>query len=106
VKKYLAYDAPNNEYESFETIEEAQKWIEESILDPNDGYASEVKDCKIYELRQIVEFDKIDSKENYEYEYEDDIPEGDETSEAWPYDPDFDEVWQHRFIDVPPEEKP
>ena len=40
------------------------------------------------------------AKENYEYEYEDDIPEGDETSEAWPYGSEFDEVWQHKFTEA------
>ena len=106
MKRYLAYDAPNNEYEDFETIEEAQKWIEESILGGGDGYDSEAKDCKIYELKQIVEFDKIDSKENYKYEYEEDIPEDDEESEAWPYGSEFDEVWQHKFTNVLPEVQP
>jgi hypothetical protein len=42
----------------------------------------------------------IDKKENYKYVYEDDIPEDDNESIAWPYSSDFDEIWKHKFIKV------
>lgn len=50
------------------------------------------------ELKQTVDYDIIDSRENYKYMYEDDIPEDDEESEAWPYNTDFDEIYKHKFV--------
>jgi len=29
---------------------------------------------------------------------EDDIPEDDNESIAWPYSTDFDEIWKHKFV--------
>ena len=99
MKKYLAYDAVNNDYEEFDTIEDARKFLEEIFLDDcGDGYSPELTDCKIFELKEVVEYDVIDRKENYKYEYEDEIPDGDEDSEAWPYDSLFDEIWKHKFV--------
>ena len=44
----------------------------------------------------------IDSKDNYEYMYDDDIPEDDEESEACPFGgADYDEIWKHKFVNVP-----
>lgn len=98
--KYLAYDGIENEYELFETIEEAQEWLEGSFLDDTEGYHPDLESCKIYELKQVIKIKVIDSKENYKYENEEDIPEGDTESKAWPYDNAFDEVWEHKFVDV------
>ena len=100
MKKYLAFDGINCEYEEFETIEEAQIYLEESFLDSDEGYHPDMKSCKIFELKQIVDYDIVDSKENYKYEHEEDIPEDDEDSEAWPYDSDFDKIWKHKFVTV------
>lgn len=99
-KKYLAYDGINGDYERFETIEEAREWIKDSIYQPEEGYHPDLKSCKIYELKEVVDYDVIDKKSNYKYEDEDDIPEGDNDSEAWPYDNAFEEIWQHKFVDV------
>ena len=100
-EKYVAFDGINGYYEAFETIEEAQSWLEEGFFDAEEGYHPDMKSCKIYELKQTVDYDVVDSKENYKYECEDDIPEDDEKSEAWPYDNRFDEIWKHKFVDVP-----
>lgn len=32
--------------------------------------------------------------------YEDDIPEDDNESEAWPHDTSFDVIWKHKFVTV------
>ena len=56
--------------------------------------------CKIFELKQTVSYDVVDKKENYKYVYEEDIPEDDEESEAWPYSTSFDEIWKHKFVTV------
>lgn len=98
--KYLAYNAINSEYEECSTIEEAREYLEESFLDREEGYHPDLTGCKIYKLVEIVEYDEIDSKDNYKYEHDDDIPEEDEESEAWPYDNAFDEIWKHRFEPV------
>ena len=100
MKKYLAFDAINNEYEEFETIEDAQQWLEEAFLCSGEGYHYDLKSCKIFELKQTVDYDVVDSKKNYKYENEEDIPEDDNESEVWPYDNSFDEIWEHKFVDV------
>ena len=100
MKKYLAFDGINCDYEEFETIAEAEKWLEEIFLDSDEGYHPDMESCKIFELRATVDYDVIDSKENYKYIYEDDIPEDDEESEPWPYNTDFDEIWKHKFVAV------
>lgn len=45
-----------------------------------------------------MSYDVIDKKENYKYLHEEDIPEGDNESEAWPFDNNFDEIWKHKFM--------
>lgn len=100
MKKYLAFDGINFEYEEFETLKEAQKWLEECFVSSEEGYHPDLDSCKIYKLKQVVRHDVVDKKDNYKYECEDDIPEDDEKSEAWPYDSAFDEIWQHKFVDV------
>ena len=98
MKTYLAHDAINGEYEEFETIEEAREWLEESFLDYDQGYHPETELCRIFELKEKVILNIIDSKKNYKYLNEDDIPEDDDESEAWPYDSVFDEICKHEFV--------
>ena len=100
MKKYLAFDGINCEYEDFETLKEAQDWLVECFLDSSEGYHPDLKSCKIFELKQIVDYEVVDSKENYKYMYDDEIPEDDEESEAWPFDNAFDEIWKHKFVEV------
>lgn len=99
-KKYLAYYDNQREYEEFDTIEAARKWLSEAIFDPVDLIYSADKEtlesCKIYELKEIVKIEVLDSKENYKYLDEEDIPE-DSDEEAWPYGNNVDEVWKHEF---------
>jgi len=52
----------------------------------------------------VVKVEITDEKSNYEYENEDDIPEG-EDGEAWPYGSDVDEIWDVSFVDVKEGEK-
>lgn len=85
MKKYLAHNPINWEFEEFETIEEARLFLEESFLDSDEGYHPDTRDCKIYQLVETVELNLIDKKSNYKYSDEDDIPEDDETSDFWPY---------------------
>ena len=103
MKKYLAFDGINGGHEDFDTIEEARKWLEDCFLSPDEGYHPDFASCKIYQLAETVECEVVDKKENYKYIYEDDIPEGDNESQAWPYSTDFDEIWEHKFVPVPSE---
>ena len=103
MKRYLAFDGINGEREEFDTIEEAREWLEDCFLSPDEGYHPDFASCKIYQLAETVECEVVDKKENYKYIYEDDIPEGDNESQAWPYSTDFDEIWKHKFVPVPSE---
>ena len=103
MKKYLAFDAVNGDHEEFETIKEAQNYLEEIFIDVEQGYADETELCKIYELKQFVKLETIDSKENYKYECIDDVPDDeniDEETDIWPYDNSFDKIAKHKFIDI------
>lgn len=99
--KYLAHDPINNEFEEFDTIEQAREWLEDIFLDPDEGYHPNLMDCKIYKLVETVNYEVIDSKDNYKYLFNEDIPEDDEESEACPFGgADYDEIWKHRFESV------
>lgn len=84
MEKYLAYDSINNEYEKFETIEEAREWLTESFLIDGEGYHPDLLGCKIYKIEETVSFDVTDSKDNY-------------APGEWPHSEDFDETWKHKF---------
>ena len=84
---YLAYDGINADHENFDTLEEAQKYLEEVFLD--EGYDPEMVSCKIYKLVQKVSFDVVAKKTDF-------------TDEEWEeegYSDEFDEMWKHKFIE-------
>ena len=103
-KKYLAFDPINGDYEDFDTIEEAQKWLTESFVDRDEGYHPEAEDCCIYQLIEKVKLTITDEKINYKYESEDDISEDDQKAlddeDFWPHPIEFDTVCKHEFIKV------
>jgi hypothetical protein len=71
-ENYLALDDPNNEYEFFETIEEAKKWLKEVIDDYDDGIPDDVVHDKIYKLQERIKLKPIAYREDYsEEEWED-----------------------------------
>ncbi len=99
--KYLAFDGINLEHEEFETIEEARNYLTECFLCPDEGYHPDIKSCKIYQLIETVDYEIVDSKENYKYDYIDDLPEGeDDESQVWLYNNEFTEIWKHKFVSV------
>ncbi|MFP4461936.1 MAG: hypothetical protein ACLFQE_07035 [Thermotogota bacterium] len=100
--KYLAYDGIDGEFENFENIEGARNYLTEGFLSEDEGYHPEMTTCKIYGLIEKVLYKKIDSRENYKYDYEDEAPEGEEDL-VWPYENAFDEVGEHEFSPVPTE---
>lgn len=96
-EKYLAFDGVNIEYVDFETIEEAREWLEEAFLEEGE-YHPDLKECKIYKLEEVVDYDVIDKKSNYKYDIRH-IVEGDVTkNDVWPYDPLLNEIWEHKFV--------
>lgn len=99
MSKFLAHNPTTGEYYECDTIEEARSACEECFLDDYENeYHPDTDQFRIYKLYESVEVEVVDSKDNYKYDYEDDIPEGDEESEAWPYDTDIDEIWKHKFV--------
>jgi len=60
--KYLAYDGINGEYESFDSIELAEKWLEEAFMDGGEIHP-DWESCKIYELKLIYSDIPYDSPE-------------------------------------------
>lgn len=100
-KKYIVITP--EDIEEFHTIEQARGFIVDSIFDDIEGYHPDLTMCKIFELKEVLDYDVIDKKSNYKYDYDDDIPEGSD-EEAWPYDNAFEEIWKHKF--VPVEEPP
>ena len=87
-QRFLAYDPVNEEYERFDTIEDAREYLETGFLaDPNEGYHPDTEDFQIYELRETVELNIVDCIEEYE------------NRDDWPY-PEFDEICEHKFVDA------
>ena len=97
MKKYITYDACEGEFNLHETIEEAQEYLRESFF--CEAYHPETANCQIFELKEVVKVEVTDRKSDYEYEEEDDIPEGAD-GEAWPYGSDIEELWDVKFVDV------
>jgi len=81
-KKYLAHNGINNEFECFDTIEEARLYLVDSFLVNGEGYHPDLECCNIYKLEETVEYDVIaEVGDTY----------GDKILE--------DEIWRHKFID-------
>lgn len=105
MKKYLAFDPINHEYEDFETIKEAQEYLEESFLDDDEGYHPDAEDFLIYELIEKVKVTELDAKENYKYGSEEEAEEANDQKalddeDFWPHSSQFDFVSKHEFVKV------
>ena len=87
MKKYLAYNGIDSEYEDFDTIKEAREYLEECFLDRDEGYHPDLESCCIFCLEEKVEYKVIAEREYY-------------TNEEWEeeYNSNFDEIWEHKFI--------
>ena len=97
--KNLAYDGINGEHETFAAIEEAQSYLME-VTEEDGEIHPDLMWCAIYELKQKLSYDVTDRKDNYKYECEEDIPDVDTDSEAWPYGSEYNEIWTRKFVDV------
>lgn len=67
MKRFLAYNAIDGEYESFDTIDDARGYLEECFL--NDGvYHPEMDSCCIFELKESVTHTVVrDNKWRHEF---------------------------------------
>lgn len=86
--KLLAFDGINREYKSFESIEDARAFLEESFLDKKEGYHPDLTTSMIYELKESVDYDIVASKSDY-------------TDKEWKeadYPEEFEEIWKHKFV--------
>jgi hypothetical protein len=102
--KYLAYDPSNGDYEGFETLEKAREWLKDCLTFDGE-ICEEAEQGAIYELKEKVVLESLDKKSNYEYENEEDIPDDDTESEAWPYSNEHDEVFDVKILPVNKEEQ-
>jgi len=93
MKNYVAFFAANCESETFETYEEAEKWLTDGYVnDIDDGYSEETINGFDYiaKITHRSKFTESDKKENY-HEHTDECPE-DCDKEEWPYDNLFDSI--------------
>ena len=96
-EKFVAYSAGDCEFESFETFEEAEKWLRDFY---DDGISEEAMNGKdfIAKITHRSSFEITDSKENY-HEHTETCPE-DCDEEEWPYDNEWDNVGDINFVEV------
>jgi len=96
--KYIAYDYDAGEYEFFETLEEAKKWIVE--YNSQDGIGEGVEEGRSFIAKIILRtgVEVTDRKENYHVHTKDCPDDCDE--EEWPYDCEFDTVGRVIFNEV------
>jgi len=100
MKKYLAHDPVNNEWDLFETIEEAREALTEFFLYGDEGYHPDAESFEIFELVETVKLTTTDEKsEDAAIEANDQEAIDDEN--FWPHSSDFEEVCKHEFVRVP-----
>jgi hypothetical protein len=104
--KYIAFNYEANEYETFETFEEAEKWLRDDYSEyvSTEGYSPEVCNGGDYIAEIIAKSEYVitDKKENYCKH--DECPNNNCTKnndtcklELWPYNSSFDSVGQIEF---------
>jgi hypothetical protein len=67
-EKYLVVDPMDGDYETYETIEEARKAIQDTIDDykmDTEGIPLDAEGFAIYELRERLYLDTIATRDNY-----------------------------------------
>ena len=87
--KYVAYFAADNITETFETLEEAKKWLTDGYKDEADeGFSEETMVGMDYiaEITHRSNFTEIDNSKDY-WKYEEE-----EGKDEWPHDNNFDSV--------------
>ena len=98
MKRYLVFDGINSDHQYFDTLKECHNYIHDYVYEVGEGFHPDMDLMAIFELKESVSHEVIDKKSNYKYEYESEIPEEDTESEAWPYNTDYDEIWEIKYI--------
>ncbi|WP_212123098.1 hypothetical protein [Bacteroides pyogenes] len=92
--RYVAYDAANNEYYTFETLEEAKDWLKK---DDSEWISEEA--CLGWNFIAEIQYRSVvtvtDQKSNYHTHTEDCPDDCDE--EEWPYSDDVEWVGKHSY---------
>jgi viroplasmin and RNaseH domain-containing protein len=95
--KYIAFYACECEFETFETFEEAKKWLRENDYEGISEEAMEGGDF-IAKITHRSKYTETDRKEDY-HEHTDACPE-DCTEEEWPFDDAWDVVGKVEMVEV------
>lgn len=95
--RYVAYDACNEEYNEFKTLQEATDWLKEGDSEGISDEACEGQNW-IAEIQYISEVTEIDNKSNY-HENEDGILV-DEDGEEWSISSEFDWIGDHHYVKI------
>lgn len=100
IRKFFVYDPVDNDHDTFDTFEEAEKHLKDIIeCDADDGLNDEYLQAFIGKVSHVVEFSETDSTNNYpcghgkEYcsGYDEHCPTNCD-EEEWPHSNDFDYV--------------
>ena len=87
--KYIAFDAAQWDFQTFDTFKEAVAWLDEVIEEEISKEAMQGKNF-IAKITHRSKYVITDEKKNY-HEHTDACPK-DCDEEDWPYDSDFDNV--------------
>lgn len=85
--KYIAYYAYDNEFDFFETFEDAEKWLQE--WDTDEGISEETKDGENY-IAKITHKSSVNILETKKY-YED-------NNYKWPWPVELDWIGEVKYI--------
>lgn len=95
--KYVAFYAANCESETFETFDEAEKWLTKGYeTDIDKGFSEETMNGMDYiaEITHRSKFTETDNSKDY-WKYEEE-----EGKDEWPHDNDFDYVGEITLEEV------
>ena len=105
--KYVAFYSDNHEHETFETFNQAKKWLEEGYAE---GLPEEASRDFIAKITHRAKFVETDNKKNYpclrrplelaECSGCEKLDEYCDGTEEWPYDSDWDYVGKIEFEEV------
>jgi hypothetical protein len=89
-EKYVAFEAENHDFETFDTFEDAKKWLDDYGEGCDITEGAMTGDNFIAKITHRSKYIVTDEKKNY-HQHTDECPE-DCDGEEWPYDSDFDSV--------------
>ena len=87
--KYVAYYSEEGEYETFETFQEAEKWLQE--WDQQEGISEETEQGLNYiaKITHVSKVNIVETKKDFE-----------EKGEPWPYDPEWTWMGEVEYVQI------